>query len=477
MPLRNTLSVPASRIVSSIVAVSALVGICVSGCVVADGFGTRAVQYNLEADDNRNKTLLINVVRAAYRRPLQFSEVSQVLGTATGTLKADFTLPFTGVPSTATRIFSAAPGVSISGGPNFTVTVQNTKEFYQGILSPIQPQTAAYYLHAGFPKTVLLTLLVSRIEYGPKNGPKPVLNSVFNRAEYDQFEDLLLALIKAGLDAEQITDPAVIGPPLFDEQLRDIKTLQNLQSQDIKIVRYDRPKAKADLEKRPDEQRQIFKDHDHYYQLETRKSAYRFCFNPRQLEIALAALTKDYPDIARFVTMKDEPAALRPGVLCGATSAERKAPWNPKESRVSGEHRPLGVDAKQMVVPQSVGSDVEPNEPEFALSMRSVEGIIYYLGEVVRRELRLDGLDSPFTPTVKTGPKYDRDDTLFEVSRGFAGRPSISVSYDGTDYYVAVDAAGNDRSAQVMEVVIQLLAQNNSAKDLPAPSILPVITR
>ena len=207
------------------------------------------MQYNIEAEENKNKTLIINVVRAAYRRPLQFSEVSQVLGTATGTPKADFTLPFTRVPSTATRIFTAAPGVSVAGGPNFTVLVQNTKEFYQGILSPVQPQTAAYYLHSWFPKTVLLTLLVSHVVYTGDN--------------YDKFSALLLALIEAGLDAEQITDTTVIGPPLFDEHLRDVKTLQNLQSQDIKIVRHDRPKQDADLEKLPEEQREIFKDHDH----------------------------------------------------------------------------------------------------------------------------------------------------------------------------------------------------------------------
>ena len=184
-----------------------------------------------------------------------------------------------------------------------------------------------------------------------------------------------------------------------------------------------------------------------------------------------------YPETAKFMRTKerkDKPAMLRPGVLCGATVAERKAPWDPEVPRRSAEPRALAGGAKQTVLDPSVA----PDEPQFALSMRSVEGIIYYLGEIVRRELRLDGLAMPFTPTVRTGPKYDRDDTLFEVSRGaLTGRPSISVSYDGTDYHVAVDPAGKGRSAQVMELIAQLLAQHNSAKDLPAPSILPVIAR
>jgi hypothetical protein len=42
---------------------------------------------------------------------------------------------------------------------------------------------------------------------------------------------------------------------------------------------------------------------------------------------------------------------------------------------------------------------------------------------------------------------------------------------------VPVDLAGCDRSAQVLEIVAQLLALNSSAKDLPTPNIIPLITR
>ena len=37
-----------------------------------------------------------------------------------------------------------------------------------------------------------------------------------------------------------------------------------------------------------------------------------------------------------------------------------------------------------------------------------------------------------------------------------------------------VDPSGKDRSSQVMELLTELLAQNNSAKDLPAPSVIPI---
>ena len=55
------------------------------------------------------------------------------------------------------------------------------------------------------------------------------------------------------------------------------------------------------------------------------------------------------------------------------------------------------------------------------------------------------------------------------------GKVAISTSYEGEDYYVDVDPTARDRSAQVMELALELLALNTSAKELPAPSILPVI--
>jgi hypothetical protein len=60
---------------------------------------------------------------------------------------------------------------------------------------------------------------------------------------------------------------------------------------------------------------------------------------------------------------------------------------------------------------------------------------------------------------------------------GYGSLPSISTSYDGVAYHVDVDSDGCNRSSQVMELVLKLLALNNSAKDLPAPSVIPVLTR
>ena len=411
-----------------------LLAASLSSCVIVDNFARRSVDYNLQAENSKNENLLLNVVRAAYRKPLQFTELMTVTGQASASVTGVFTLPFAANRAAAPRVFSFSPGAAVSGGPNFTVAVLNTKEFYQGILTPIPMQIVALFFYEGFPKSVLLTLAALRFGYGPGDGPMTeVYNDVSSTAKYMDFKRFTESLIDAGLEAEKVTDTVVLGPPLLDADLRDVKHLQNLHSQGVEISRHlitdENPNLLAEeLEglKR--------KGHTYYYQLQTKKTSYRFCFhplkaNPKVLDQSLA------PQITREIGQTGQ-FQFVPEILCGASERDRKR--------------------KRAIV--------------LEISPRSVEGIIYYLGEIVRRQLGLEGRDL-FEPTVKN------DQILFKVTRTPAPGPSISTTYEGADYHVSVDPVGHDRSVQVMEFVTQLFALSNSAKDLPAPSFISVITR
>jgi hypothetical protein len=411
-----------------------LLATSLASCVVVDNFANRSVDYNLQAENSKNENLLLNVVRAAYRKPLQFTELMTVTGQASASVTGVLTLPFAANHAAASRVFSFSPGATLSGGPNFTVAVLNTKEFYQGILTPIPMQLVALFFYEGFPKSVLLTLAALRFEYGPKCGSMTeVYNDVSSTEKYKDFKKFTESLIDAGLGTEKITDTIVLGPPLIDADVRDIKNLQKLHSQGVEISRHlitdENPHLLAEeLEslKR--------KGHTYYYQLEAKKTLYRFCFHPLRAnpELLDQSLAKQ---ITRATSQPGQYEFV-PEILCGASAADRKK--------------------KHAMV--------------LEISPRSVEGIIYYLGEIVRRQLSLEGEDL-FEPTVKN------DNVLFKVSRTPAAGASISTTYEGVDYYVSVDPTGRDRSVQVMEFVTQLFALSNSAKDLPAPNFISVITR
>ena len=49
----------------------------------------------------------------------------------------------------------------------------------------------------------------------------------------------------------------------------------------------------------------------------------------------------------------------------------------------------------------------------------------------------------------------------------------ITAAFDGRDYDVDAGPTGKHRLSQVLDLVTELLAQNNSAKDLPQPSVIP----
>jgi hypothetical protein len=122
-----------------------------SACV-ADIFGERAVSYNQEAATNKDKTILTNIIRASLGRPLQFTDLTTVSGTASQSLSLAGVFPFAvHRPPTVGVSDTFSPTASLSGGPTFSVANLSTKEFYSGILNSISTQEVAYYVDEGYP--------------------------------------------------------------------------------------------------------------------------------------------------------------------------------------------------------------------------------------------------------------------------------------------------------------------------------------
>ena len=137
---------------------AAVLAAMLAGCELADQLSGHSVEYNVQAAMVKNQTLLINILRAAYRQPLQFTDLSTISGSVSVSGSAAFNVPFGGPQEGNT--FN--PSITVSNTPTYTVSVLNTKEFYQGILTPIPMKSLSYYLNIGFPKYPLLTLEIGR---------------------------------------------------------------------------------------------------------------------------------------------------------------------------------------------------------------------------------------------------------------------------------------------------------------------------
>ncbi len=234
----------------------------------------------------------------------------------------------------------------------------------------------------------------------------------------------------------------MLGDAFGDKEYPEPKVIADLDAKGIQVVRHNLDEPGSSL---TSEQKARFRAAGHYYRLEKTSTDSRFCFDPSYAIGGNKA--------AAGVPIDQTGAAIEASELCGAANAQ---PAASPGRRDAGIHR-LGASP---LVAKPAEAD---NSQVLNFRFRSTEAMIYYLGEISRYEL---GLVPPAQPLP--------DRPIFHIAAGPGDRNAIAAAYEGKTYHIAVDPSGKDRSSQVMELVTELLAQNNSAKDLPAPSVIPI---
>ena len=161
---------------------------------------------------------------------------------------------------------------------------------------------------------------------------------------------------------------------------------------------------------------------------------------------------------------------------------------------------------------KTAAKDLMQGAISFKLQVRSTEGILYYLGEITRRNLYPESTVDAKPRVIQIPTRVPRGaipKSSCDASEG-AGKPVrksdliylngetgnaapsayfcenlfvvdapgsdafISVRYDGRSYGLASDRERTGRTYQVLELVKQILALNTSAKQLPATSVLVI---
>jgi len=92
---------------------------------------------------------------------------------------------------------------------------------------------------------------------------------------------------------------------------------------------------------------------------------------------------------------------------------------------------------------------------------RSAEGIIYYLGELMRRSV-----ETPYPPMITLGPK---EMPLFVGRKGSPkpGAAEVSVAYDGEVYFIPTDPAEAGASMRCMVLAAQVFGLHRSSEEIP----------
>ena len=435
-----------------------------TACAVVDQYAGRAVVYNLQAEQAQEQALLLNVVRASLRRPMQFTGLQSITGTAsasgsiTGGGSTTHQSPYISLfgltpPSSSSLLSSVVAGniggtASMSGGPSFSVPVLDTQEFYRGFLNPISGQALDLYFQYGYPRDVLFNIMIQKIIIKRLDGGcrvevhTPVCEmTIRNYAPEDVslelFQGIMGYLIRLGLSTEPIIEPA------------------------------SKQKGSTDAKAAADER------------------SFGFCFAPRDASA--------YRLINRHV-------------LCGhpAAGLQLKASEIGRKSLISGVPLPkalidkLYADTIEPRLSSDARADGFRNIRAFAgknvsisFNTRSIEGILYYLGEVVRRQAHPESGQSSHHVQVRVGPPQNpfpiqscpfegnidgyRCTDLFVLEEGVSDPKGISVDYEGGHYTISSDT-GSSWTMPVFDIVKQLQALNTSAKQLPASNLISVLS-
>ncbi len=402
------------------------IDVVLGGCAVIDTYSSRAIAYNLEAEQTQNQALLLNIVRSYLHRPMQFTAIQSILGINGGTAGLNIDFPIGRNSSTGLTVGGATGSLTTS--TNFTIPVLDTQEFYQGILTPIPPMLVDYYLHAAYPKDLTVNLIFEKIgvkvidsRCRPSSHLSSCERTFHNNPEQPENIALFQALASYLLDLQLSTEP----------------------------IRQGAAASTSGAEAKP-------------------QYPYRICFSPR------TRVKNDLVD---------------PAALCGATQSATMSKVG-DETMLQPITFSKELAADMLAIVDRLGDHAryaesirhfEGREVSITLQTRSTSGIFRYLGQLIRSEQ--DGFPIslfPPRPTRRTIPCWIEPageagcKPIFTVNSIASGDAALtSISYAGAIYSVPASPDAS-LSPDVLSFLKELLAMMTSAKTLPASTIFTI---
>lgn len=427
-----------------------------SACAATDTFSPRASTYNTEADDLGNELLEVNILRAAQRLPLQFTDITTITGQTTAGGSIGYSTPFIGSPNASSRVLN--PSVNGMLQTTFAAVALNTQEFYQGVSSPISAVQASYFVRSITPQELSFNLLFSQVNiYRGDDECK--------RKGY--FSDCVLSFANNPRNIQSSN--------LFRQTVNYLLRL-GLTMEDVKVFNkeFEQDKNGKRLVK--------FKDAD-------KRDVARFCFRPADDEALKSIVDKTF--------------------LCGSTNAQTMLSKLPDENdqQPTISLNPSLISSYAVVIETSKKlqpEDDDPEHPELRRSdyddrsdainskvrkfsgksvriefvSRSTLDIFDYLGAIVsasNRDSRPLGQirgarDRNIGLPCDISPERDCD-PLFAMSSMPNARAS-SLVYNGQRLYLSSIDGRTGYSNITLSILKRILGLNTSSKSVPTPAII-----
>ncbi|MDF1798124.1 MAG: hypothetical protein P1V81_03030 [Planctomycetota bacterium] len=443
-------------------------------CITEPAFISQDAQaYNKTLDQVANEQVLLNVVRAMERRPMRITEIGSI--GMTRKQDASVSLPF---PFHDWRGNTGKGSLGSSGSltPSYDVTNMTSQEFMNGFMSPIDKDTFWNFWDGGWSREMLLFLLVDGIRLtwggdGIDDATKKehrVGNSPMSPSRFEAFQ-LLVAWADDWEVEVQPGKASAVGPELVGLSAQQLAgTTLAANEQGLELV------ALCATCKHPKGQQKAL--------------ALEPCVTSKAApKPANGAKGTDSTTKAGAAAPACDPKLASIHQLYRKGSKERKVRINVREEDDSAQINQLialtNVDTRGGE-PNLVRRELTNLTLEFDL--RSPEGAIYYLGELMRAEpLWGSGFDRPIvdtsevaqlTTSVGSRRQVVRSDwNLFRaIALGDKQSALLEVEFEGVRYGIPADGTAG-RSMACIDMINQIVALQRKAKELSSTQRIRLI--
>ena len=485
--------------------------ILLNACAFRSQTTGMAVEYNDFVAQTTNRQTVLNVLRAREREPMHFTSFSEVFGqvrgvgsasigsafngnsgsateTSSATTTTGATGAVTGNSATATQTivdsigatnFTPSVGVQVTTGTDFRVVANASDEFYRGILNPLAPSVIVHYLRQGFPADLLSHLVIGRLEFSARITPpvgeprtvhlRTVVNNPDDAAKAAEFAH---AIRCRQLGYSMRHSPERVLP------IQDLSSLAPISPELLRRVRATPDPISGQMR----------------YELVTppQPEFTLLLTQPAEAECGLtAAMLERAMSHALPATLRSSVESTPPGTGTAVGSGGRTA--GNAQSYQSGVRVTSTGEVRDEASRQSLGQlgEIAFNSVGYFdaslppgyrgdlivdVTVRSVQGILYYLGEYIRNAQTSPRLADE--ECVEAEPYCLPILRVVEVRELLASERFVEVQYRGRRYAVPLSGARLNaragRSSQTIDLVQQLLNLNRSARDLPSTPLLRV---
>lgn len=408
------------------------VALVLSGCTsLTPSLSQMSVSHNESLDRIERNTLLMNVLRAAERMPMNFTVLSNVSATGSlahglsGGLSGNWTLGQGGVSSPYSVNLNMLPRADFT----FYLNPLDNEQFMRGFLAGI-PQEKLLFLSQGtsVSKALLWTLVTSRAANERVDGRREVFANVPKAQEWPNFQKVVASALRWGVAMELVREETPVGPRISrTEALMQLPSVINAwNGQSFGGAAAGSPPARPMIVELGGS------DPSRTHQLVMASQRARFCFEP--------------DDLSQWAHSSE--------MLCQYSGAQ---------------------DRLARLAPRAPAPRVSPGEVLYwrDVTIRSPREVFQFVGEVVRSQLdnpaQVWRVGDPQQPGA-AAPK-----ALFTVSCGASSSGGDAVLAEAIyrGQICQVPRGDNSHSAEVMQLLSLLVTLSKVQGALPtSPTLL-----